>query len=102
MLWLYPQAWKGWMRECFEAEVAVGLQDRAWFWAPEEPGLESRLCLLQVACPQLRSLSLGDPSHKWENIHLWTLTEMWFKIKENAYEAYEKKPAEGMEYMISE
>lgn len=51
-----PQAWKGWMREA----IALKLRwqwacDRAWFWAPEEPGLESRL-LLQVACPQLRSL----------------------------------------------
>lgn len=71
--------------------------------APEEPGLESCLCLLQVGCPQLRSLSLSFPSLKWENIHLWTLTEMWFKNQGDCiYGAYETKPAEGMEYMLSE
>lgn len=81
MLWLYPTGLEGLDERgyCFEAEAAVCLQDRAWFWAPEEPGLESCLCLLQVGCPQLRSLSLSCPSLKWENIHLWTLTEIWFK-----------------------
>ena len=72
IMWLYSTGLEGLDDRgcCFEAEVAGGLQERAWFWAPEEPGLEFCLCLLQVGCPQLRSLSLSFPSLKWENTRL--------------------------------
>lgn len=70
------------------AQVAVGLQERVLFWAPD--GFESRLCLFQAECPWLTSLSLSFSSCRMgEYSPYGLLRSCTLKIRENVYKAHE-------------